>query len=66
MDIFIVEISDTENIDEGLMAQFCHKNFSNGKKRIEHCFSYLMTDRILREVYKIEDREIIFECFAVH
>ncbi len=60
MDIFVINISDANNIKPELLERFMHKDFSNAKKKTEHCFSYLMTDRILREVYKIENREIDF------
>ena len=60
MDIFVVNISDAENIKPELLEAFRHKEFSNLKKKKEHCFSYLMLDRILKEVYKIQNREIEF------
>ena len=60
MDIFVISISDADNINPELLEEFRHKEFKNKAKQKEHCFSYLMTDRILREVYKIENREIDF------
>ena len=60
MDIFIINTSDADNIKPELLDEFRHKEFKNEKKRKEHCFSYLMLDRILKEVYKIENREIEF------
>ena len=60
MDIFIIEIVDADNVHLDLLKEFQKKEISDAKKWNQHCFSYLMTDRILREVYGIEDREIIF------
>ena len=59
MDIFIIKTEDADEIGEDL--RFQKKEISNEKTRKIHCFSYLMTDRILREIYKIEDREIVFK-----
>lgn len=60
MDIFVINISDADNIKPELLEEFRHKDFSNAKKKKEHCFSYLMADRILKEVYGIENRDIEF------
>ena len=60
MDIFIINKKNTNNISDDLLREFEHKNFSNKKKWQEHCLAYLMLDRILKEVYKISDREIEF------
>ena len=61
MDIFVIKTSEAENVEDSLLAKFQKKEISNFEKRKEHCFSYLMLDRILKEVYKIENREIIFD-----
>ena len=60
MDIFVINTSAADNIKPELLERFGHKEFSNLIKKKEHCFSYLMADRILKEVYKIENREIEF------
>ena len=60
MDIFIINTSDADNVSDGLLKEFEHKKFSDISKRKEHCLSYLMLDRILKEVYKISDRQISF------
>ena len=60
MDIFVINTSDSDNIKPELLEEFRHKEFSNANKKKEHCFAYLMLDRILKEVYKIEKREIEF------
>lgn len=60
MDIFIINTSDANNISEDLLKQFEHQKFSNIAKWKEHCLSYLMLDRILKEVYKIPNRDIEF------
>ena len=58
MDIFVINTIAADNVSSELLEQFRYKNFSNEKKKKEHCFAYLMTDRILKDVYKIEKREI--------
>ena len=60
MDIFVIEAGISENIEKSLLEQFGNKKFSNPKKRYVHSLSYLMLDSILKEVYKIEDRNIVF------
>lgn len=60
MDIFVINISDADNIKPELLEEFRHKEFTNTKKQKEHCLSYLMTDRILKNVYKTENRELEF------
>ena len=61
MDIFVIKIGDADSVSESLLKSFQKKEISNKNKRKTHCFSYLMVDRILREVYTIENREIVFE-----
>ena len=61
MDIFVIEIKDADEVHKELLEEFRKKEISDPKKWNEHCFSYLMVDRILREVYHIEDRTVIFE-----
>lgn len=60
MDIFIIEIIDADSVHQKLLLEFKKKNITDAKKLNEHCLSYLMVDRILREFYKIENREVIF------
>lgn len=60
MDIFVINVSDINNIKPELLEEFRHKDFLNEEKKKEHCFSYLMLDRILKEVYKIKNRKIEF------
>lgn len=61
MDIFIIEIKDADNVHMDLLKEFQKKEITDPKAWNAHCFSYLMVDRILREFYKLEDREIIFD-----
>lgn len=61
MDIFIIEITDADSVHQKLLLEFKKKNITDAKKLNQHCLSYLMVDRILREFYHIESREIIFE-----
>ncbi len=60
MDIFIIKILDADNIHKELLKSFQKKEISNSKKWNEHCLSYLMIDRILKDFYQIENREVIF------
>ena len=60
MDIFIIEVIDADNVHKELLKEFQKKEISDAKKWNQHCLSYLMTDRILREFYGIENREIVF------
>lgn len=60
MDIFIININALENISNELLEEFAYKKISNKKKWQIHAFSYLMLDRILKEVYKIENRSVCF------
>lgn len=60
MDIFIIEVVDADNVHKELLKQFQKKEISNFKKWNQHCLSYLMVDRILRDFYQIDDREIMF------
>lgn len=61
MDIFVIEIIDADSVHQKLLLEFKKKEISNPKKLNQHCLSYLMVDRILREFYKIDDREVTFE-----
>lgn len=60
MDIFVVKISEAENVGMELLKKFQKKEISDSEALVRHCFSYLMADKILKEVYKIEDREVVF------
>ena len=61
MDIFIIDVIDADEVHKELLKEFQKKQISDPKVWNTHCLSYLMVDRILKEVYKINDREIIFE-----
>lgn len=61
MDIFVIEIVDADNVHMELLKSFQKKEIANPKKWNAHCFSYLMVDRILRDFYHIEDREVVFD-----
>ena len=60
MDIFVIETIDADNVHVELLKQFQKKEISNSEKWNEHCLSYLMVDRILKEFYQIENRKIVF------
>lgn len=58
MDIFIIEKKDSKNVDIDLLKEFQKQKFKNEGKFLEHSFSYLILDRILSNLYNIENREI--------
>ena len=60
MEIFVIEIVDADNVHKDLLKEFQKKEISNSQKWNEHCLSYLMVDRILRDFYQIENREVVF------
>jgi len=60
MDIFVIKVVAADDVHIELLKQFQKKQVSNPDDWNRHCLSYLMIDRILREVYKIENREIGF------
>lgn len=61
MDIFVIEITDADSVHKKLLLDFKKKEITNPQKLNAHCLSYLMVDRILREFYRLEEREIIFD-----
>ena len=61
MDIYIIKVIAADEVHKELLKQFQKKNISEANAWNRHCLSYLMLDRILREVYFIQDREIVFE-----
>lgn len=61
MDIFVIKIESYNNVPQEMLNEFKKREISNSKRLKEHCFAYLMIDRVLREFYQFEDREIIFE-----
>ena len=63
MDIFIINTNNADKIPDNMLKQFEHKSISHEQKRKEHCLSYLMLDRILKEVYhiSISDRKPEFK-----
>ena len=60
MDIFIIHSNITKNFTKDFLYGFQKKEISNSRVKDTHCLAYLMLDSILREYYKIENREIIF------
>lgn len=61
MDIFIIGTNNVNKVSEELLKEYQKKEISDEKTLKTHCLSYLMIDKILKEVYKIENRTIIFE-----
>jgi phosphopantetheinyl transferase len=60
MDVFIIEIIDADNVHMELLKSFQKRKITEPKRWNAHCLSYLMLDRILRDFYNIENREISF------
>ena len=60
MDIFVIKLESLNNVPVELIKQFQKKEISNQHKFLEHSFSYLMLDRVLRDFYGFEDRELLF------
>ena len=61
MDIFIIKVKDADEVNKELLKEFQKKEISNPRAWNVHCLSYLMVDRILKEVYGIENREVVFD-----
>lgn len=61
MDIYIIKIVSADEVHKQILKEFQKKEFTDEEAWNRHCLSYLMLDRILREVYSIENREIIFD-----
>ena len=59
MDIFVIELKSADNIETSLLEQYKKKEFSDGGKYKDHCFCYLMADRILKNFYGLKDAEVI-------
>ena len=59
MDIFVIDIEKAKFVATELLQKSGQKKFKNEKRELIHSFSYLMLDRILKEVYRIEDRSIV-------
>ena len=60
MDIYVIDIRVAKFLPEELLKEFDYKKYNNYDKNVIHCLSYLMVNRILREIYHIEDCEIVF------
>ena len=61
MEIYVIKASGAENISDELLKRFQHKKTKSNNRFKTHCYTYLMLDRILDEVYNIENREIVFD-----
>ena len=60
MDIYVIDIRVAKFLPEELLKEFDYKKYNNYDKNVIHCLSYLMVNRILREIYHIGDCEIVF------
>lgn len=61
MDIYIIDKSDFKNIPFESIEEFKHRDFSSKKKLEEHCLTYFLLNKILKDIYKIQNRAICFE-----
>ena len=61
MDIFVINIKNAEKVSEETLLRFQKKEITDDEKLKTHCLSYLLLDKILREVYGIEDTQIVFD-----
>ena len=61
MDIFVISLNSIKDIPPQMLLEYQKREISDENRRNQHCLSYLMIDRVLREFYKVEDREIAFE-----
>lgn len=61
MDIFVIGLNSVEDIPAQMLLEYKKRDITDGRRLNQHCLSYLMIDRVLREFYQIEDREIAFE-----
>ena len=60
MDIYVIKTKHSTKISDDILKKFEKKPFSMKRKWREHCFSYFMLDKILDDIYKIENRKIVF------
>ena len=60
MDIFIIDKNKVKVPDRKILERFQYKNFSDADKLKEHCLSYYLLDKILRDNYNVENRELEF------
>lgn len=60
MDIYVIDIRVAEFVPKDLLKEFSYKEFKNRNKETIHSLSYLMVDRILKEIYHLEDCAIVF------
>ncbi len=61
MDIFVISLDSIKDIPPEMLLEYQKREIKDLNRRNQHCLSYLMIDRVLREFYQIEDREISFE-----
>jgi len=61
MDIFIININNADKVSKETLLKFQKKEISVEEKLKVHCLSYLLVDKILKEVYGINDTQIVFE-----
>ena len=59
MDIFVINTEKADSVSEELLNRFGRKEFRDKAQKKIHQFSYLMLDRILKEFYQTENREIL-------
>ena len=61
MDIFIIDIANAEKVSTETLKKYQKKEISDENYWKRHCLAYLMTEKILKEVYNIKNIEIVFD-----
>lgn len=61
MDIFIFDVENYKSISKDILNSFLKREFKNQERMFIHSLSYFLLDKILKENYQLEKREIIFE-----
>ena len=60
MKIHVVTINNARKIKKEVLLNFQKKEISDENKLFEHCFAYYSLDKILSDIYKIENYEVEF------
>lgn len=61
MEIYIIDIANSEKVKEETLKLYQKKDISDEKKWRVHCLSYLLVDKFLKEYYGIENTQLAFE-----
>lgn len=61
MEIYIIETKNSEKVKLETLKAFQKKDINNEDKLKTHCLAYLLVDKFLKDVYGIENCEVVFE-----